>query len=441
MLENQGNLRKVLTFSNALFVATLSSLVFYVSHFPLLKPIADDYCFWSISNNGPISGTIKWYQFWSGDIFSMFSTSTLVGSTLRIFGFSHGSTVPALVFVLISLLFISLLLQTFRKLSSDALIGSFELAKLALLILATWLAYWRVISFPIPQFGEANRIYQTQLSEGMVHWQTLNIQYGVVSIVIVGLFLFLNLKPSKISSAYFLIAGFISGLSGYILGTAILMFTIILILRKIRYRFKFVIYSFALSGGLLISFFSPGAKNRMTTGFVERDSVLKFMQQIIPNFLVELVTFGLVLAFGLGFYVSLTLKLNQQEHIKLIRQAIQYGFVFLVCLIPTSLIGTYAAGWSAWRTFYAQEVTFALAVMLGALAGVKYSQIDNDYHGLSILVATSIFIVSFFAFSQNIESIKTRNVAWMSGKPSPIAGIADIEVPWVQACKLGKFYP
>ena len=77
--------------SDLINLVLLTVFTYFLSVGRQLKPIADDYCNWSVSNNGPFDAALRMWKNWDGGFVNTYLNSLLVGMPLRLFGFKNGS--------------------------------------------------------------------------------------------------------------------------------------------------------------------------------------------------------------------------------------------------------------------------------------------------------------------------------------------------------------
>lgn len=324
----------------------------------LVRPIADDYCNFSLSKKGILHATKYQFQNWDGNIVSMASNAAIAGRPLNLFGFEHGGGVSLL---LTNLIFIILLGYISYAISDN----KNDRYTIFLYILPTWFIFWQVDNFLNYSTEPVRADFFRQTSFGILSWQTLNSQYFVITFTTI---IVLLLKEKYIKNTdnysnsfinYFLtiIIGISIGLTEYILILTVATFYAYLYIKK-RDRLNLVFVT-SLLLGFLISMSAPGTIAR--SKLLNPNDSLKYNLHFLKETLFSTYfNFGALLTFICSVFMFLSI--SQKSLDKLTRWILKFKFEILgtnMIVLIFSCLGMYKAGWSSWRTTFMREVFFS----------------------------------------------------------------------------------
>ena len=419
-------------------VVVISILVVYFA-FQIasnLRPVADDYCAGSLGYLNPISYVNHWYYLWSGDIGALLSVYTLVAFPISNFAIGLGSAVAFIAgMLLVSFSAISQLNPIKSRLERIyTFLFMFSMANLA------WFSYWFI---PTEFYTKPN---SSNFMNSILHWQTTNVIYVVIPLVIIQILI--NLEKQKLSrnSIFILIlASFLVGGSGIVLavstsGLIALKFFIKFVRNKqakLKDNFSEILVLTLVAGLIYISIYAPGAQIRNENfsqkvsfqsipgvairGMFEWIGALLSMESLIA------IIFGIVIALFIRFFSSKSAS-SKDFNIAVNSLALSY---LLAIISEVSELFAYVAWWHelSYRT-----LLFSGTLTLGIKAGfILQPRILKKMELMIALVSISVVSLGIYSIAKCSSNVENRKTIWQSG-PAPIAGISDREVEWVNQC-------
>lgn len=402
---------------------SLITLFNFLSNISKLRPIADDYCFANLALDGPIAGTYRQFLSWDGNYTVTILTILMVGLPLIHLGAEGGSLVSPIMLSSAIFGFSFVMVTKFARLRpSYALFSSIT-------FLVSFLVYWT--SLKPAAFIRANDMDGNfkLLSEGTIHWKTLQISYSFV--------FFLVLSASLISYRYlannqgllicFLMAITIGG-SGYILATTALIIINLALVMKVGWSQikNQIAFSFVLTSSIMVNFLAPGTQVRkrlLDSLLGETRDWSKTIEISLRYILSGIFSSSFLYAILIGAVISHLVHLNLN-----FSSILRNVFFVIVVLFFFTTVGNYFSGSSPWRYSHLLNVLWILGLAIGGLINpILRLKVAIPLFGLLISVLT------LFAQLETNSSVSNRLEVWEAG-PAPLAGMEDIEVDWVLKC-------
>jgi hypothetical protein len=401
-----------------------------------LRPIADDYCHAASGGQGLISYFNAYFFTWNSDIFALVVNYFVLAFPLATLPYSVASAATLFISIIcvnllnLILLFDKLIIKTFLQILPVTLLS--------------YLGFW-VTSKVFSQ--NSNFI---DLSNMIIHWQTVNGFYVVLSSLSFFVLIFVA-SSRKISSNHFkllFLMGLVIGTSGILLIFTIFLFNIIymlfLFVTKASASFKrFRIFTLGLSLGMFITFISPGTRSRADAlrGLwvsPELDLGVLFTWTFplaLFEWLQGVMHPGAMVAVTFGFTLGLLSK-NFGSTMSITRLAHNFLIIFSLSIIA-SILSQLSEAFSYeafWHLVIPYFLIFLMCFMLGFILGIVLISEIYFLAPLSIAVILSLSI-SFLNISLIARDINDRKIVWQKG-PASFGNIGDIEDKkgWIYIC-------
>lgn len=445
-------------FLGAVLVSALGVVVLaYVAWMArLLRPIADDYCFGSVSGRGFGGSIWFWWMQWSGELVGVVTNTVLVGLPLAHLPWWAASS-TALIAAAGAVLLLALTL--FSVLSSNscssAKLRTIGYVTLAVLVVPlSWWSFWWV---PAVLDSEGPSGDVSALAGALTHWQNLNGGYVVVTAL--GFMTYVGviwgLRPrGSLGFAASVFVGLVTGLSGALyVASAFVTLSIIwtllwLVVHRIR-RYVWVMHGgFLLGaiGGFILWASSPGGRLRAAAQSVGLPPIRELWQWTFPAGLANWFEFVwnpggavalLLVATTCALLVRAGWSVQSDRALALAGGLLCWSLVYSI-LSRVVESGVYQAYWHRIPTGIA---VFAAELCLAVAFGNWVARSSR----LLMVGAAAVLLVSapmsVLAIGWMTASMQSRVVAWDAG-PAPLPRLADIEdgSGWVKCwADLGKF--
>ena len=426
------------------FIAILS---FYLILSTKIRPIADDYCAGAGSVDGIWNYIVGISQNWGGDYLQIFLNASLVGFPIANWSISMvGFTTLALSVVLLMVIQFQIFSFVYPHFESSR--NKKNLLAGSTLILILWNLFWSLpASLKFGFYYEAYAMPEKSFS-GVFGWPTVIVQYLVApSLITVGLFF--KYRETFFSTLILVTVGFLSGLSGYSLGLA-LIFTLIVLRANKRLpmnTIRFVALEISISAGLLLSFYSPGSRNRTQILFADNSSltdtsIIRWVFVSLLEFFASILNIGnliVLISTTLIFYIC-GLNLIKLVDFQKLRNLSRYMAVFLLIYYTSISFSEYFTYEAFWHLITYRSILFFFFTVLGLHLStwlLNYESRRQLFHHRFLatnFLALGLSLAIICAWQANASLINRGNV-WISST-APLPGISDIEPRgnWVDLC-------
>lgn len=413
-----------------------------------LRPAADDYCHASQGLGGYFESLGLWYLTWIGDLFQMSMMALLVGQTLDHLPLSLASAVPFLLTALAVLGVVSILV--FRAITASRRTKLLALFASAPVVLVAWWAFWWV-----PAIADNDPYGPLQLAaSATTHWQTVNIAYVFVPMVLIGGWVLLSLRRARrvwAKAAGLIVIGFLAGTGGLVFGLAAVSFVILYWAgsswweKRIDRPRTLETAGFVAAAliGLLVAYLAPGAQSRSAglaavrplQSVSPRSIFAWIFPQGVFDWIAEVWQAGSVVVVMGSMAVALLLAIlgiAVKPSRLLVAAGLLLGFSFLIAVV--SRAGDGFAYPAFWHSVMPRAVIFVALVLVGIAAGTWLLTRPSRWVGLvvvlAVAIAAAVAVGSIFAMTLEIQA---RFETWQGG-PASLIGIGDIEIEWVATC-------
>lgn len=427
--------------TNQLYFFIYLTILIVISAFVIynllgLRPIADDYCHAAAGGEGLVNYLKTFYFSWNSDVLALVVNYFILGLPLATLPYSIASALTFFISITcINLLIICLFFDKLR-------ITTF--LKILPVTLLSYLGFW-ITSKVFSQ--NSNFI---DLSNMIIHWQTINGFYIFLSSLSF-FFLIFMANSGKLSRNYFktfFIIGLFLGTSGVLLIFTILLFNLIymlfLFVTNSTLIFKrFGLFTIGLSFGILITFFSPGTRNR--SGALRPSWLSPNLELgVLFNWTFPLSLFewlqgvmhpGAIVAVAFGFTIGVFSK-NFGATRSL--SVLSHNFLIVLTLsIVSSILSQLSEAFSYeafWHLAIPYLLIFLMCLTAGMIIGIIVSSAFESFVPMVLVIALSL-TTTVLNMRMLSKDVSDRQILWQNG-PASFSKIGDIEDKngWIFAC-------
>ena len=425
---------------DVLYLIYATALIAFSSYvifsMPGLRPIADDYCHAVAGSNGLISYFNTFYFSWNSDFLALIINFFILGWPLATLPYSIASMVTLLFSILcVNFLIFVLIFQTLK-------IRTYF--KILPIIFLSYLGFWLTSKV----FSQNSNFID--LSNMIVHWQTVNGYYVVLSSLLLSVLVYLlnreNTFRGNLKSIFLI--GLLSGTLGILLTSIILVFNLMYLLYLFISNSMLVfkrlsVFTLGLIFGAFLTVISPGNRARSdllnSAGITQKLDPVFLFNWTFPYSLFEwlqgLMHPGSLIALSFGFILGMLIN---KFGISLSLDKLLHNFIiiFTLSIVATTLSQLSEA--FSYEAFWHLVIPYLLIYFMCIVFGVILGMVLNSaFITLTLLVMFMVLSlsISFLNVSQLSKDISSRKFAWKSG-PASFNYIGDIEDKqgWIYSC-------
>lgn len=437
--------------------AFISTAAFIVWTSRLLRPIADDYGAGVLASKGFFYSVGYSWTNWSGAVIESVVGTLLVGLPLAWFPWPFASSLSFLIAAVLMVI-IGVRMQTLHYRPSDNYWSlKFSLTLFAALF-ASWCSFWWL---PVPSVPVESESYAIALAA--TNWQAVVTKYATSTAIVVLVWMVIQarlIEYRKPQAPMYLLLGVLNGLNHQVLSASstafiILWLTISFIRRKSfgnQTRVPMVLMALASMIGMVVSYLSPGSRNRMEslqTPSMGKDLLTRLVSDALPRGLSDWffasVSWSSLLVFivvgGVTYLFSPHCELAKARSMAFMGCGLS---VFALIYSLASRAGQLFSYEAFWHLIGPRSVVWlsvvALATSLGMFLACRFdSSLVKGVIIASLAIGTYFVVNSVDLMNRQIID---RSEQWEVG-PAPMYDTSDINDPsgpflpaWVELSKL-----